>query len=137
MDISFRSLSMLSLRYFLIIPIVTTALLLNAWMTCKGAINFSSSIFFKTALSSSPASSSILWLDEKYARASIYNWGSSGPYFLNALMTPCVSFAAVYERKMSDRRPSCSLTRIVPSRKLDRSESSKTLEVEIGSCLPS
>ena len=38
-------------------PIVATALVLRVWITCKGAMRPSSSIFFRTASSSSPASS--------------------------------------------------------------------------------
>lgn len=86
---------MVSLRYFLTIPIVATALVLRVWMTCNGAIRLSSSIFFRTASNSSPASSRILGLEVKYAKAAGYSCGSSGPYFFSALMAPLVSFAEV------------------------------------------
>lgn len=69
LEISFLSLSMVSLRYFLTMPIVATALVLRVWITCIGAIKLSSSIFFSTRSSSSPASSNILGLEVKYARA--------------------------------------------------------------------
>ena len=55
-DISFRSRSIVSPRYFFTIPIVATAFVLSVWMTCNGAIRPSSSIFFSTASNSGPAS---------------------------------------------------------------------------------
>jgi len=130
--ISFLSRSMVSLKYFFTMPIVATALVLSVWMTCNGAIKSSSSIFFKTASSSSPASSRIFGLEVKYARAAGYSCGSSGPYFFSALMAPVVSFAEVYDRKISKRRPCCSLTSTVPSWKFERCESSRTFDVSIG-----
>jgi hypothetical protein len=51
-------------------------------------------------------------------------------------MTPWVSLAVVYERNMSDRSPACSLTRVVPSSKFDKSERSKTFDVDIGIYAP-
>ena len=65
LEISLRSLSMVSLRYFFTIPIVATELLLSVWITCRGAIKPSSSIFLRTASSSSPASSNIRGLEVK------------------------------------------------------------------------
>ena len=95
LEISFRSRCKVSLRYFLTMPIVATSLALKVCMTCKGAIKPSPSIFCSTMSSSSPASSRILGLDVKYARAAGYSCGSSGPYFFNALIAPAVSLAEV------------------------------------------
>ena len=95
LEISLRSRSMVSPRYFLTIPIVATALALRVWITCSGAIKPSSSIFRRTISNSSPASWRILGLEVKYASAAGYSCGSSGPYFLNALIAPAVSLAEV------------------------------------------
>lgn len=65
LEISFLSRSMVSLRYFFTMPMVATALVLSVWMTCKGAIRPSWSIFRSTTSSSSPASSRMRGLDVK------------------------------------------------------------------------
>lgn len=69
LEISLRSFSIVSLRYFLTIPMVATEFVLSVWITCSGAIRPSSSIFRRTTSSSPPASSRVRWLEVKYAKA--------------------------------------------------------------------